>query len=218
MTRRPPGRNSAPGWTEAEREVSHRLSSASAERPDLVAWLLGHRLQAGLVVCHQADDGDRVEVDHQGGRPDGLLAKDNDTVSNFENNPLVMNSHGPACHEVKGPCCCSLAACLADLLRQESLPAMERRLRRYTTPHLLVIDEIGYLPCDQRSADLLFHIVSRRHEERSLVITTNLSFKDWGSVFPGAACVAALIDRFVQHCEVLDINATSWRQKDSSRP
>src|SRR5580658_4402880 len=48
--------------------------------------------------------------------------------------------------------------------------------------------------CDQRSADLFFHIVSRRHEQRSLVITTNLSFKEWGSIFPGAACVAALID------------------------
>ena len=112
---------------------------------------------------------------------------------------------------------CSLAACLADLLRQESVPALERRLRRYTTPHLLVIDEIGYLPCDQRSADLFFHIVSRRHEQRSLVITTNLPFKEWGSIFPGAACVSALIDRFVQHCHILDIHATSWRQKDSSR-
>lgn len=110
---------------------------------------------------------------------------------------------------------CSLSSCLADLLRQESLPAMERRLRRYTTPHLLILDEIGYLPCDQRSANLLFHIVSRRHELRSLVITTNLPFKEWGSVFPGAACVAALIDRFVQHCHVLDIIAPSWRQKDS---
>lgn len=110
---------------------------------------------------------------------------------------------------------CSLAACLADLLRQESLPALERRLRRYTSPQLLVIDELGYLPCDQRSADLLFHIVSRRHEQRSLVLTTNLPFKDWGALFPGAACVAALIDRFVQHCHVLDIHAPSWRQRDA---
>ena len=110
---------------------------------------------------------------------------------------------------------CTLAACLADLLRQESLPALERRLRRYTAPQLLVIDELGYLPCDQRSADLLFHIVSRRHEQRSLLITTNLPFKDWGALFPGAACVAALVDRFVQHCHVLDIHAPSWRQRDA---
>ena len=116
----------------------------------------------------------------------------------------------------------TLAAALADLLKQESLPALDRRLRRYTRPDLLILDEIGYLPCDGRAADLLFHIVSRRHEQRSTVITTNLSFKQWGSVFPGAACVAALVDRFVQHCHVLDIDADSWRQKsfldDSSDP
>jgi len=108
---------------------------------------------------------------------------------------------------------CSLAGMLADLLRRDSLPAFERRLRRYVRPRLLILDEIGYLPCDNRSADLLYNIVSRRHEARSIVITTNLPFRQWGTVFPGAACVAALVDRFVQHCHVIDIDAESWRQK-----
>jgi DNA replication protein DnaC len=107
----------------------------------------------------------------------------------------------------------TLASALADLLKQESLPALDRRLRRYTGPDLLILDELGYLPCDNRSADLLYNIVSRRHEQRSTIITTNLPFKQWGTVFPGAACVAALVDRFVQHCHVLDIEAESWRQK-----
>lgn len=57
---------------------------------------------------------------------------------------------------------CTLAGALADLLKQESLPAVERRLRRYTTADLLVLDEIGYLPCDSRSADLLYNIISNR--------------------------------------------------------
>jgi DNA replication protein DnaC len=108
---------------------------------------------------------------------------------------------------------CTLAGMLADLLRRDSLPAFERRLRRYVRPRLLILDEIGYLPCDNRSADLLYNIVSRRHEVRSIVITTNLPFRQWGAVFPGAACVAALVDRFVQHCHVVDIDAESWRQK-----
>ncbi len=112
---------------------------------------------------------------------------------------------------------CTLAAALADLLKQESLPALERRLKRYTAPHLLICDELGYLPCDSRSADLLYNIVSRRHEQRSIVITTNLAFKQWGSIFPGAACVVALVDRFAQHCHVIDIDADSWRQKKSLR-
>lgn len=111
----------------------------------------------------------------------------------------------------------SLAALLTDLLRRESLPALERCLRhRYLAPKLLIVDELGYLPCDSRSADLLYNIVSRRHEAKSVVITTNLPFKQWGTVFPGAACVAALVDRFVQHCHVIDIDADSWRQKSQT--
>lgn len=109
----------------------------------------------------------------------------------------------------------TLSAALADLLKQESLPALERRLRKYTAPSLLILDEIGYLPCSRQSADLLYNIISRRHESRSLVLTTNLPFKQWSTIFPGAACVSALIDRFVQHCHIIDIDADSWRQKES---
>jgi DNA replication protein DnaC len=110
---------------------------------------------------------------------------------------------------------CTLPAALADLLRQESIPATERRLRRYTRPDLLVLDELGYVPCDSRAADLLFHIVSRRHEARAIVITTNLAFKQWGSVFHDASCLGALVDRFAQHCHVIDIDAESWRHKEA---
>ena len=67
-----------------------------------------------------------------------------------------------------------------------------------------------------RSADLLYNIVSRRHERKSTVITTNLAFKQWNTVFPGAACVGALVDRFAQHCHTMDIDADSWRQKPPS--
>ena len=112
---------------------------------------------------------------------------------------------------------CTLAAALADLLKQESAPAIERRLRRYTLPSILILDELGYLPCDSRSADLLYNIVSRRHEQRSIFVTTNLPFKQWGTVFPGASCVGALVDRFAQHCHVIDIDAPSWRQKTALR-
>jgi len=107
----------------------------------------------------------------------------------------------------------TLAAALADLLQQESLPAFERRLKRYTRPALLILDELGYLPCDSRAADILFNIISRRHEQRSTVISTNLAFKQWGTVFPGAACVVALVDRFAQHCHKVDIDADSWRDR-----
>jgi DNA replication protein DnaC len=109
----------------------------------------------------------------------------------------------------------TLAAALADLLQQESLPAFERRLKRYTRPALLIFDELGYLLCDSRAADILYNIISRRHEQRSTIISTNLAFKQWGTVFPGAACVVALVDRFAQHCHKVDIDADSWRDPHS---
>lgn len=115
----------------------------------------------------------------------------------------------------------TLAAALADLLSQESMPAFERRLRRYTRPDVLILDELGYLPCDTRAADILYNIVSRRHEQRSTVITTNLAFKQWGNTFPGAACVVALVDRFAQHCHRVEIIGESYRDAhrlDPDRP
>ena len=108
----------------------------------------------------------------------------------------------------------TLPAALADLLCRESIPATERRLRHYTNPDLLILDELGYVPCDAEAADLLFRIVSRRHESKAVVITTNLAYKAWGPVFSDAPCLGALVDRFAQHCNVLDIDADSWRDKE----
>jgi hypothetical protein len=66
------------------------------------------------------------------------------------------------------------------------LPGVVRRLRRYTSVDLLICDELGYQPIDAHAVDLLFQIISRRHEQASTVSTTNLAFKDWSNVFPGA--------------------------------
>jgi hypothetical protein len=92
-------------------------------------------------------------------------------------------------------------------------PAFERRLRRYIRPDLLVLDELGYLLCDSRAADILYNIISRRHEQRSTIITTNLAFKQRSSTFPGAACVVALVDRFAQHCYRVEILGESYRDQ-----
>jgi len=126
---------------------------------------------------------------------------------------LAQNLGQRALEKGKSVCFSTVNAALADLLKQESIPAVERRMRRYTTPDILILDELGYLPCDARSGDLLYSIISRRHERVSTIITTNLDFKDWGTVFPGAACVVALVDRFTQHCHTLDIDGDSWRQR-----
>jgi DNA replication protein DnaC len=108
-----------------------------------------------------------------------------------------------------------LSEALADLMRQESLPAFERRKKRYTTPALLVLEELGYVPHDPQAADILYAVIASRHEKVSTVITTNLAFKKWPIVRPGAACVGALVDRFVQHCHIVDIDGDSWRAKEA---
>jgi len=104
---------------------------------------------------------------------------------------------------------------LLDLGSQDSARALERRLRHYARPALLCVDEVGYLSYDARAADLLFEIVSRRYEQKSLVITTNLAFSDWPSVFPNASCVTALIDRLTHHADICRIEGESYRHREA---
>jgi DNA replication protein DnaC len=105
------------------------------------------------------------------------------------------------------------AEVLLDLGAQESARGLARRLNYYATRGLLVIDEIGYLSYDGRAADLLFQVVSRRYERRSLVLTTNLPFSEWPSIFPNAATATALIDRVVHHAEIITIEGESYRRR-----
>jgi DNA replication protein DnaC len=104
---------------------------------------------------------------------------------------------------------------LLDLGAQDSARALERRLRHYAKPALLCIDEVGYLSYDARAADLLFEVVSRRYEQKSLVITTNLAFKDWPTIFPNASCVTALIDRLTHHADICLIEGLSYRRREA---
>ena len=104
-----------------------------------------------------------------------------------------------------------------DLGSQDTSAALRRRLKKYEHPDLLVIDEIGYLSYDCKSADLLFEVINRRYEKGSIVLTTNLGFKDWHKIFPGASCLTALIDRFTHHCEVIKIVADSYRSKEAAK-
>ena len=100
---------------------------------------------------------------------------------------------------------------LLDLAAQDSARGLDRRLRYYARVGLLVVDELGYLSYDSRNADLLFQVVSRRYEKKSLVLTTNLAFSDWPGIFPNAACATALIDRVVHHASIVKIEGESYR-------
>ena len=103
-----------------------------------------------------------------------------------------------------------LAACDGDM-------ALQRRLRYYSAPDVLCIDEVGYLSYSNRHADLLFEIINRRYEQKSTLVTTNRPFSQWGEVFPGAACVVSLIDRLIHHAEIITFEGESYRLKEAKQ-
>lgn len=107
------------------------------------------------------------------------------------------------------------AEMLGYLGATDSDSLLRSRLRHYATPTLLVVDEIGYLSYSNRYADLLFAVINLRYEQRSTVVTTNRPFQEWQEVFPSAACVVSLIDRLTHKADYIDIQANSYRLKES---
>ncbi len=91
---------------------------------------------------------------------------------------------------------------------------LEKTLRQYTTPQLLLLDELGYLPIDKRGADLLFQVVAARYECGSIVVSTNRAFRDWGTILDVDNTLAtAMIDRLMHHGEAIVIRGDSYRTK-----
>lgn len=92
---------------------------------------------------------------------------------------------------------------------------LEKKLKEYTRPELLLLDELGYLPIDKRGADLMFQVVAARYECGSIVITTNRIFREWGKIFDVDNTLAtAIIDRLMHHGEALVIDGESYRTRD----
>lgn len=105
---------------------------------------------------------------------------------------------------------------IGDVTGTDSPSMLHRRLKYYVRMSVLAIDELGYLSYDQRAADLLFEIVSRRHEVgKPVLISTNLAFREWNTVFPHATCTVALVDRLTHRADVIKLDAESWRRKES---
>jgi DNA replication protein DnaC len=92
---------------------------------------------------------------------------------------------------------------------------LKTELKRYLSPAALILDEVGYLPIDQRGADLLFQVISQRYERGSIILTSNKAFKQWPSIFNGDSTItAAVLDRLLHHAETVLIEGTSYRMKD----
>lgn len=103
---------------------------------------------------------------------------------------------------------------IADLSRAMRDGRLEARLRQYVSPRVLVIDEMGYLPLDERGATLLFQLVTARYERGSIVLTSNKSYGDWGGIFGDPVIATAILDRLLHHSTTLNIRGESYRLKE----
>ena len=107
----------------------------------------------------------------------------------------------------------TLADLIASLEEARAAGRLAHRLKTLTHPSLLVVDEIGYLPISQTGAMLFFQLINRRYEHASTVLTSNKGFEDWGQVLGDDVMAAALIDRLVHHCHIVNIRGNSFRMR-----
>jgi len=108
-------------------------------------------------------------------------------------------------------------ALLQDLRRAHAENRLERRLRVYTSPKILIVDELGYLAMDTLEATLFFQLVSARYTRGSIILTSNKSFGDWGQIFGDTVIATAILDRLLHHSVVINIRGESYRLREKKR-
>jgi DNA replication protein DnaC len=109
------------------------------------------------------------------------------------------------------------AAAIVEDLRHEMFEGRRRKLRGYSRVDLLCCDELAYLSFDDKAADILYEVINRRYERKSVIVTTNRAFKEWNQVFPNATCIATLLDRLLHHADVTRLEGDSYRIRESQQ-
>jgi DNA replication protein DnaC len=105
----------------------------------------------------------------------------------------------------------------AQLAKGHSGGRLEERLAQFAKPKLLIIDELGYLPFEPSAAHLFFQLVSRRYEKGAILLTSNRSVGEWGTVFGDPVVATAILDRLLHHSHVITIRGDSYRLKEKRR-
>ncbi len=108
---------------------------------------------------------------------------------------------------------------LNHLLASQVDHSLIRKLKIYTEPSLLVVDELGYLSLDQQTSNLFYQVISTRHSnKRSTLITTNTAFSDWGNILYNTTIATAIADRLVENSEIFLLGGESLRKGNKSQP
>ena len=111
----------------------------------------------------------------------------------------------------------SATSLVTQLLEQREERGLQRLQRQLERHHLLILDELGYVPFSKTGAELLFDVISRAYERTSVIVTTNLPFEQWTEVMGSERLTGALLDRLTHRVTILEANGESYRLQDSKR-
>ena len=197
-------------WEEAERakrSMARRLSTATIGRFKLIAdfdWQWPKEIDRtaveALLALDFMEDASNVVLMGPNGVGKSMIAQ------NIAYQALMRG------HTVRFT---SAGNLLGELTAIDSASRLQAKLRRYANYDLLCIDEVGYLSYSNRHADLLFELTNRRYEKKSTVLTSNRAFREWGEVFPNAACVVSMVDRLIHRAEIVPIKGESYRVREA---
>ena len=113
-----------------------------------------------------------------------------------------------------GACFMTAHDLVTDLDRAYREGRLDRRMRVYLAPKVLIIDEMGYLPLDDLGATIFFQLLSARYERGSIILTSNKSYGEWGSIFGDPIIATAILDRLLHHSATINIRGESYRLKE----